>query len=274
MNHKSSLYALLLLGVLAITAACSRTPDPASGVQDAVAALRANDLQALIHTTLPPAQIEEMRASWAEQATKPIDPVQSSQFREQMARLTAGDGVDQLMVEVEPQLAQLKPMLPMWLGMGRGFAQSTIEQDEKLDDARKAELKQAAAAFFDWADSTDLSDPARARQALTALSDGARSLELTTLEQVHALSFDDALERGGAVLEALKGMLSAYGMDVDAMLASVKSTTVEKSADRATVETRYTMLGRELSVRNEMQLVDGRWYSVEAVTPAGADSGS
>ena len=240
--------------------AIAQTANAASSMQAQVQAFRSNDLRALISTSVPPKELERISAEWEKQRAEPITDQERQEFAENWNKLTAPDGVDKMMAEIEPQLAQVKPQLAGMIAMGQGMATMTIAQSTDLTDDQKQQATQFLNGLSGWLSKTDFADPALMRASLTALADGLRATGITTLDDVKALSFDQLLDKAGAAIGGVKNALAAYGFSLDTIADSVKAEVLSETGDVAKLKVTYALFDSPLSFESEMQKVDGSWY--------------
>lgn len=228
-------------------------------------ALRANNLQAFLQITVPAAEYQAMQAQWAARKEEPVSDADKAQYQQTMERLTQENAVDKIMTELEPQLTQMKAQMPMMIGMFSGIAQAAIAQNQQLDAEQTKQAQALLTSVSQWAMSTDFASPELAREAVEVAVDTARELDLRTMEAVRELSFNEVLAKGGLVLGGVKEMLSVYELEVNEMLESVESETVNMAGGEATVETRFTFLGTPQVVTGTMVERGGQWVAKEAV---------
>lgn len=221
---------------------------------------KANDLKGLVSLILPAAQLKEAEENWEKTRKEPTSEQERKEFADNIAKLIAPGAVDELVTAAEPQLAQLKLQMPMYVGMGMGMAQQAINDNAELSEAEKKQALDSLTAIQTWAGKTDLTDPNRLRKALNELANGVRATQITTLDQVRALSFDQALGKGGVLFAAVKKSLAAYDFDLDQTFSSVRAEQVSVDGDNAVVKTTIRFLGQEISSEAPMVRVDGRWY--------------
>ncbi len=261
---------LCVLALLAV-AACSKSAPESQGatpegtIHAAVGHLRAGDFNQFVALALPPAELERMRANWQKALLdEPTGAGEAEDFRQSLAKLTAPNAVDALMAEIEPTLVEFEtktaPQMPMMIGMGRGLVLSGIEESQ-LTAEQKAQAAALVDALGNWLASTPFTDRARVRQALTHLVESARALEVRELDELRALSFDDALAKGGIAWHGVSKALAVYDLSIDQALASTHARTVKLDGDTATVRVSTEVLGKPLSTEIEMVRVDGRWYA-------------
>lgn len=236
-------------------------PATAATAMDAqIKAFRSNDLKALLEAALPAAEIERMRSEWDKNRAEPITEEDRAEFADSWGKITAADGVDKIMAEMEPQLAQLKPQLAGMIAMGQGMATMTIAESTELTDAQKAQATAFMNGLSGWLGKTDFADPALMRKSLTALADGLRATGITKLDDIKALSFDELLAKFGPAVGGVKNALAAYGFSLDAIADSVKTEIVSEAGDTAKLKVSYALFDAPMSFESEMQKVDGKWY--------------
>jgi hypothetical protein len=259
MSFRHSLIALALASALLVgcgkdesaptaapaeKAAMQATASAASAMQAQVQAFRNNDLKSLVTSVLPPAELERIRADWDKQRAEPITDEDRAEFAESWGKLTAPDGVDKIMAEIEPQLAELKPQLAGMIAMGQGMATMTIAQSTDLTEPQKAQATAFMNGLSGWLSKTDFADAALMRQ----------------LDDIKGLSFDQMLDKAGPAIGGVKNALAAYGFSMDAMADSVKTEVISESGDVAKIKVSYALFDSPMSFESEMKKVDGKWY--------------
>jgi hypothetical protein len=262
--------ALCLVGLLALAACSKPSPESAGATPDgainaAVGHLRDGDFAKFVTAALPPAEVERMRANWSKAMQEdPTSEDEARDFRESLAKLTAPDAVDALMTEIEPKLVEFEtktaPLMPTAIEVGRGMLLSGIQENQELTAEQKSQAAAMVEALEDWVSSTPFTDRTRVRQALTHLVDSARALGVSELDQLRALSLDEALAKGGIAWDGASKALAVYGLSIDEALASTRAETVTTDGDTAVVRVSSQFLGKPLSTDVEMVRVDGRWY--------------
>ncbi|WP_295361781.1 hypothetical protein [Arenimonas sp.] len=277
--------AALLLTAL-VLAGCRREPDadlstvpgdPVAAVQAQAQALRDNDLVRWSKLSLPPELQARSEALWEQRvaAAEPADPEDAREYAEVMARLTAPDAEAALMRDLEPKLAQFEAEVagqwPLMQATASIFLSAAIEANTELAAAQKSHGRAVANALLDWAQPALITDRARARQAIAALSATAHELDLPTLEQARALGYTEALEKGGIALAGLKQASKAYGLDLDASLDGVRAELISTEGDQATVRVTYPLLGRDVAFEARLQRVGEGWYDADAIAQAEAE---
>jgi hypothetical protein len=269
-----SLRALLIALSILLLAACNSSDAPGNAaaaqtpedtIRQIADLLKQGDIGAVMRVSTPPAEYERMKAEWAEQKkNKAITDEDRRKFAETMEKLTAPDAEQTLWAEFEPKLAEYdvaeQQKKPMLLGMGRGWLQGMVAQSETLSDAEKQQAKAAIDAFANWAETTRFTDPERVRQVIAIACRVARETGLKTLDEAHAMDFDQTMRMAQTVFLGFKEALSVYDFSLDASLDSVKPEVVSQAGDKDLVRSSYALLGTPLAFETGMERFDGRWY--------------
>lgn len=247
------------------TAAVS-APDPAVQMREVVRVLRNNDVAGLVRAVVPPANYQQMRTAYELQRAQPSTEKQRAEFAEGLAKLTAPDAVDKMMLEIEPKLVEARPKVAGALMMGMGALQvAVVSEDNKLTAAERASLQSALPGVQRWATSTDFLSSLAMRQALTLLADAARSTGVRGLDDFKMLSFEQALSRAGSMLGAGKQALQLYGLDLNAIADSLQVQVLEVQGGSARIRTTVTVFDAPISSEHDLVLLEGRWYGKHAV---------
>ena len=289
MNLKSGVFALALATTMALSACQSEEQQAAAkanaGVQAAVAAsaespaaavavgarnLRENNLKALVDASVPPEYLAQLHGKWTAKLNEaPITDAKRAEFKADMDKLTAVDAEKKLWQEMAPKLAKLKAesaaQMPMVVGIGRGVLVSAVQQNEDLNEPQKQQAVKAINAFATWAESAQFTDPVLAQKALGVVCQTARELKFASLDEVRALTFDQALAKGDIAFKGLKQVFELYGLSIDQTLDSVKAVLVSETGDQAKVKVSYTLLATPLEFESEMVRYQGRWYGADGL---------
>lgn len=243
---------------------------PAAAIEAAAKNMRAGNIQAIIEGSVPPKYLADVRAKWTDKMNeKPITDADREEFKANIEKLTAPDAEKKLWAELEPTLiakqAELNMQMPMMIGIGRGVLASGVQQREDLTEAQKTQALAAVDAFATWAQTAKFTDPALAQKSIGIVCGTARSLELTTLDAVHAMTFDQAVAKGDIALGGFKQLLAVYGFSLDQTFDSVRAETISQTGDAAKVKVSYQLLGQPLDFETDMVKFDGRWYGKESL---------
>jgi hypothetical protein len=244
------------------------TPD--ASVAAAVKALRENNISALVAISLPAGEFAKFKADWGKDINAdPVTDEERKEFAEKMAKLTAPGAEDKMFAEIKPQLdefdKQSAQQMPMLIAMGQGFAQSSIQQNKDLTDAQKQQVTQLLDASAKWAQTTKFTDPALVKGAIAVICKTARDVNLKSIDEARALSYDQAMQKAGIVFGGIKQVFAVYGLNMDKALDSVKVETVAANGDAAKVKISYTAFDTPFSTESDLVRVDGKWYGKDAI---------
>lgn len=242
---------------------------PASAVQAQVDALRAGQLSSAVLASIPPSLMAQARTEWQAKMAEPATDEDRTSFAEMMTDLTKPGAEAEIYAKLEPELVKFKEtaamQMPMYVGMGRGLLAAGIQQREDLNADQKTQALASVDAFAKWAETAEFADTERARTVIGHVCQAARDLKLATLDEMRALSFDEAVKRGDVLFVAAKNIFATYGFKVDDVLETVKTELVNESGDSAKVKVSYAMFATPLTFETELVKLDGRWFSKESV---------
>jgi hypothetical protein len=252
----------------AVSAPAATSPD--ASVAAAVKALRDNNIAALVANSLPAGEYAKLKSDWSKDVNAdPVTDEDRKEFAEKMAKLTAPGAEDKMYAELKPQLdefdKQAAMQMPMMIAMGQGFAQSAIQQNRDMTDAQKQQVTQLLDATAKWAQNTKFTDPALVKGAIAVICKTARDLNLKSVDDARALSYDQAMQKAGIVLGGAKQVFAVYGLNMDKALDSVKVQTVSTTGDAAKVKITYTAFDTPFTTESDLVRVDGKWYGKDAI---------
>ena len=278
---KPMLRVALLGALLAFTVGCQQQSQDASAPPAAATAnapdaalmtsiklLKSGDFDGLMKNAMPPAEYAKIKADWNKNQ-EPISDEERAKFAETMDRLTAPDAEQKLFAEIEPQLkafdAQYQQQIPMYVAMGTGWLQSTIQQNKDMSEEAKQQALAAVDALGKWVTNTRFTDPDKVKQVIAIAVKAARALNLKSLDEARALSYEEGMKKGQAVFGSFKDALKVYGFSFDDTLDSIKPEVVTNDGKLAKLKLSYTLLGTPLTGETEMVNVDGRWYGKDTI---------
>jgi mRNA-degrading endonuclease HigB of HigAB toxin-antitoxin module len=251
-------------------AAPANASAPDAAIRKSIDLLKQGDIAGLMQNAMPPADYEKVKADWSKNKDdKPITDEDRQKFAETMGKLTAPNAEQTLYAEIEPQLkafdAQYQQQIPMYVAMGSSWLQGMVQQNKDLADADKQQALAAITALGNWVQKTRFTEPESVKKVLAIASKAARDVNLKTLDEAHALTFDQSMQKARIVFLAVKDALNVYGFSVDQTLDSVKPEIVSNDGKNAKVKLSYTLLDSPLSSQTEMVNVDGHWYGKNAI---------
>lgn len=251
-------------------ALASATDTPTEAVSAAAKALRKGDLLGAMNVSLPPAEMERMKADWiAARAATANDAADDARYAEMMAKLSASDAEQRLYDELEPVLAkyeaEMASQMPLMIGMGQGFMAQGIAANESLTPEQKKQATEAVAATAAWLQTVPWTDRDLLRQAIAKAVATARKLDLPTMEQVRALEFEKAMEKAGVAFTGVKEILALYGLSLDKLFDSVRPELVSQEEDAAVVRVHFKLFDTALWHDTQMRRDEGRWYGKDTI---------
>jgi hypothetical protein len=242
---------------------------PEAAIAGAVKALRDNNISALFSASLPPGEYAKLKGDWNKDINnEPVTEEDRKQFAETMTKLTAPGAEDKMFAEIKPQLDEFDKQaaqIPMMIAMGQGFAQSAIQQNKDLTDAQKQQVSQLLDATAKWAQTTKFTDPTLVKSAIAVVCKTARDLNLKSVDEARALSYEQGMQKAGIVLGGVKQVFAVYGLNMDKALDSVKVQAVSTTGDTAKVKVSYTAFDTPFSTESDLVRVDGKWYGKDAI---------
>jgi len=282
--HKSFVRAAFAASLVVLVAGCGDKPAetaapaaapvganaPDAAIRKSVDLLKQGDFAALMQNAMPPAEYEKVKADWSKNKDdKPITDEDRQKFAETMGKLTAPNAEQTLYTEIEPQLkafdAQYQQQIPMYVAMGSSYLQGMVQQNKDLADADKQQALAAITALGNWVQKTRFTEPESVKKVLAIASKAARDVNLKTLDEAHALTFEQSMQKARIVFAAVKDALNVYGFSLDKTLDSVKPEIVSNDGKTAKVKVSYTLFDSPLSTQTEMVNVDGHWYGKNAI---------
>ena len=279
---KSVLRAALAASLIVGVAACNKPGEPGAAVVSTVAntpdatirrsveLLKQGDIAGMMQNSMPAAQFAKAKADWMKDTNdKPITDEDRQKFAQTMAKLTAPDADQKLYAEIEPQLkafdAQYQAQIPMYVAMGSSWVQGMVQQNKDMADAEKTQAIAAINAVATWVQKTHFTDPESVKKVLALASKTARDINLKTLDEARALSFDQSMQKARVAFLGFKEALNVYGLSLDKTLDSVTPSVVSNDGNAAKVKVAYTLFDAPLSVETDMVNLDGRWYGKHAI---------
>lgn len=252
--------------VPAPTASAASAADPALQIRTLVRSLRGNDLAAALRASVPPSKLQEIQLAYEQARSRPISDADRAEFEQAIARITAPNAVDQLMVEIEPKLIEARPQAQGAIMMALGGLQMALASpDAELTPEQRESLRQMLPGLQQWLTGRDFLSSATMRQALSLVTQAARDAAVANLDQLQMLTFDEVLARGGRVFAASKQALKLYGLDLDAIADTLDVQVLAIEGNTARVRTTVTVFDAPISTEYELVLVDGRWYGKDAL---------
>ena len=280
--NKPMLRVALLSALALVAVGCQKAPEstttpaaqsaaatsPDGALMASIAALKAGDFDSLMKNSLPPAEFAKIKADWNKDQD-PITDEERQKFADTIGKLTAPDAEQKIFAEIEPQLtafdAQYQQQIPMYVAMGSGWLQGMVQQNKDMSEESKQQALAAINALGAWVTKTRFTDPAKVKQVIAIVVKAARDLNLKSLDEARALSYEQGMQKGKAAFAAFKDALNVYGFSFDQTLDSIKPEVVSNDGKTAKIKMSYTLLGTPLTGEADMVNVDGRWYGKDTI---------
>ena len=247
----------------ALAPAETKMPAPHESMATRFDALRRNNLRALLHASISPAEMDVLRKEWDKNRRQPVDAAEAAQFEMVMGMLTGPNAEEELMVMLTPKLEELRPQMSMMIGMFSGMVGGAIEQDQSLSTTEKQQASKMVAAIGQFLSENDITDERSARRAVSVVCTTARRLKLNSMKDLQSLSFDQALAKGDVLLKGTKDLFNVYGISFDEWIDSLEFETLSQSGNSATVKVSYEIFGMRDSFEHELAREGRRWVDAE-----------
>lgn len=264
---KNKIQFILVVAIMLLLQACGDKDAPKTAINmdspdgalmSMVNSLKNNDIKALMQMSMSTEEYDKAVADFENKKNGPTD-AQKAQFAQTMQMLTSEGSVDQIMAMITPQLEQVKPQFSMMLMMGKGMAAQSIQSNPDVPEDQKETAINVANAMIDFLSNNDVLSEETTRKAVTAAVETAKSLNISSLDELQAMSFDQAMNKAGVVMGGFKNVIDVYGISIDDLLDSIEVSDVVESGDTATMKVAYSFLGQDFSQEVSMQKVNGKW---------------
>ncbi|MCS4231901.1 hypothetical protein M2410_002656 [Stenotrophomonas chelatiphaga] len=258
--------AMLLLAM----AACQRdVVDPAAPPAEPVAAVQAmaraiadNDLVAYARLSVPPAQYAALEQAWSQGHSRwPLTELPlHDQLLPMLQALSADDGSQRLQRSFDRQLAgQTTAVRQAAQSMGL-FGVQYLRHETSFTSSQQAHYVQVVETLAAWAADAPISDRARARASIAALTRAASATGLSTDDQLQQAGMAASLQRLGPFIATLKAVLASYGLDLDASMRGIVGDILSQQGDNALVRLQYPLAGQTISLQIPLTRREGHWY--------------
>ena len=248
---------------------------PAEAVLLPTRDLRDNDLAAFARDAVPPALYARLETAWRAGRTRwPLDELPlGAKVPAILGALAAPGSEAKLGRDYDRQLAGAGGELrsaALALGL---FGDKYLANEGDFSADERAHYRQLVAATSRWAANAPLSDAKRAHAAIARLATAARASGLRSEADFARFGMDDSLRRLSGYERVLKQVLAGYGLDLDATLAGMRASEVERDGDHARVRMQYRFGGRDIDAVIGVERRDGRWYVADFLRHAEAAAG-
>lgn len=258
--------AALLLAM----AACQRDPvdaaappaEPVAAVQAMARAMADNDLVAYARLSVPPAQYAALDQAWSQGHSRwPLTELPlHDQLLPMLQALSAEDGSQRLQRSFDRQLAgQTAAVRQAAQSMGL-FGVQYLRHETGFTASQQAHYVQVVQTLSAWAADAPISDRARARASIAALTRAASATGITADAQLQQAGMAGSLERLGPFIATLKSVLASYGLDLDASMRGIVGEVLSQQGDNALVRLQYPLAGQTIGLQIPLTRREGYWY--------------
>lgn len=274
----------MAVGMLVLLAACDRAPAPGerarapqapdAAVMRLIADLRADDLAGYARHALPPDLHARVDAAWRGGRTRwPLSELPlHDRIPAALAALAAPGADARLRARFDAQFAGQTLELQAAAATLGVFAAQSVRTEGDFGDAQRDHYAALIAALGRWGQQAPLGDRAAGHQALTRLVQATRTAGLGDAARWQAQGLDAGLLRLRPLLRATRLSLRAYGLDVQAALASARAETLSRDGHRAVVRVRYTVAGQPIDARMPLTRIGNAWYLDDVLRVARRES--
>jgi hypothetical protein len=223
--------------------------------------MKSNDIKSLIKNSLSQAQYNDLVTEFENNKTGSFSESDKAQFAQAVAMLTADGAEDNLFNMIKPQLDQVRPMMSMMLMMDKDQIMQNFGVEQMLPEDQRESAMAVAGAAIDWVKDNDVLSEDKAKAAIATLVDTAKALNMTSLDDVQNMSFDQALDKGSIAFGGMKNIFNVYGISMDDMLDSVEVNTVDVQGDKATMNVSFDVFGETVNQVMTMVNKEGVWVN-------------
>ncbi len=234
------------------------TDKPDGALMAAIEALKQNDVKSLMKASMSAADYDKAVAEFDKTKKEPSES-DKAQFAQTMQMLTEDGAEDKLMAMIGTQLEQARQQLPMMLMMGKGMAAQAIEANADVPTNQKETAVKVVNALMDFVGENDVLSEEVTRKAISAAVSTAKELNMSSLDDLQNMSFDDAMGKASIVMGGAKNVLGVYGISFDDLLNSIKVSDVQTAGDSATMKLAYEFLGQSFDQDVKMVKKEGKW---------------
>lgn len=256
--------------LLLMLAACGRDAvdpakppaEPVAAVQAMARAVAANDLLAYARLSVPPAQYRRLQDAWVQGHSRwPLTELPlHDQLLPMLQALSAPDGSQQLQRSFERQLAgQTTAVRQAAQSMGL-FGVQYLRHENTITASQRSHYIQVVETLAGWAADAPISDRARARAAITALTGAARATGISDDSHLQQHGMEGSLQKLGPFIGVLKAVMASYGLDVDESLRELTGDVLSQQGDNALVRLQYPLAGQTVSLQIPLTRREGHWY--------------
>lgn len=249
------------------------TVNPAQRRLAMLEAMRNNDLAALLEATGGEDALRGFLSEGADQTKASVaatiaENAASESDREMLrlwTTLAEPDGVAKASAEWYPQWQAQVPKMLAGLQMAQTGIGESIASSTSMTPVERAQLTELQWAFGAWLARTDFADRKSFEQVLGLAHNWIVASGVSNPLELQLTSPDKRLQLGNQAIASAKQALHLYGVDADAILASVRIEQLERDGDRARLLTSLKILDVPLTVDEDLRWFEDEWRDADEV---------
>lgn len=269
--------ALLALGACKPdTAPQAQVPGPPDGPAATVIHLAQrlgqDDLAGFARDAVPAADYATFARAWSQDLSRwPLSELPlPERIVPMLATLSANDAERQLGMDYDRQLAgQTQDLRNAAQTLGL-FATQYVRNQGDFTPAQRKHLAQVIPALSSWAQDAPLADAPRAHTALRELVAAARATGIDSDLDLREAGMEASLRRLDPFLATFVKVLDDYGLSLHESLAQLVTGAVTIEGDVATVQVRYPLAGKPITLPVTLRRQAGHWYVADYMDRAEA----
>jgi len=237
-------------------------PEPVAAVQAMARAVAEDDLLAYARLAVPPAQYARLQQAWTQGDSRwPLTELPlHDQLLPMLQSLSAPDARQTLQRSFDRQLAgQTTAVRQAAQSLGL-FGVQYLQHQQGVTASQQAHYIDVVQTLAAWGAQAPLSDRARARATIAALTAAASATGITEDAHLQAAGMEGSLRQLSPFLGRLAAVLASYGLDVDASLRGITGEVLSSQGDNALVRLQYPLAGRTITLQVPLTRREGRWY--------------
>ena len=237
-------------------------PEPVAAVQAMARAVADDDLLAYARLAVPPSQYARLQQAWTEWGSRwPLTELPlHDQLLPMLESLSAPDASQALQRSFDRQLAgQTTAVRQAAQSLGL-FGVQYLQHQQGVTASQQAHYIEVVQTLSGWGAEAPISDRARARATIAALTQAARDTGITDDAALQAAGMEGSLQRLSPFLGTFAAVLARYGLDVDASLRGITGEVLSSQGDNALVRLQYPLAGRNITLQVPLTRREGHWY--------------
>ena len=216
---------------------------------------------------LPPDKLAEAKSGWEKFRSSPTTDEEKAQFAQMVTMMTGANAEQNIFDMMKPKLASaqndLKEGVNTFDTAMTGLLHNLMQQASTATPKEKEEAQKVVTAVISWLRSLNLINETKLKKAIGIAVATFKKANVTSLDQLKKLSFDEMLGKAGIVFLGVDEILASYGLPLRESIAGMKFSNAAITGDKAQVPYEFTMLDQTITGMAKMKKVDGKWVGDE-----------